>query len=101
MAPLDSSSCCSDESDPGPLAPLKGAGPIHSCGCKVGPTVPVVPTLTAGIELKLVAQGSVWLNAESLEKEDRFPSQASRFESLVYPVVSGPPLRLLIQVFRL
>lgn len=74
---------------------------MQSCGCMVSPAAPVVPTPVEGIELQLVAQGSVWLEAESLAKEDRLPSQPSRFNSLVDPIGSGPPLRLLIQVFRL
>lgn len=74
---------------------------MQSCGCMVSPVAPVVPILAEGIELQLVAQDSVWLEAESRERQARIPSQPSRFNSLVDPIGSGPPLRLLIQVFRL
>lgn len=54
-----------------------------------------------GIELQLVAPGSVWLKCEELNKEGRIPSPDLRFDSLIDPIGSSPPLRLLIQVFRL
>lgn len=100
-APVASSSCCSSETERDALDPREVDGPMQSCGCMVSPVAPVVPTPVEGIELQLVGQGSVWLETEALEREDRLPSQPSRFNSFVDPIGSGPPLRLLIQVFRL
>lgn len=104
------SSCCCCEGEAGPVElsscceelPLESQeAPEPSCGCALTPDQPLTPPPADYEGTRLLLRAAASEIPGAALQDPRQPSPASWGCQPVDPVAEGPPLRLLIQVFRL